>query len=156
MPCNETWCEPSSYASSYSCKMTIKSENPLKSITKIGVQTEKHDGRMETLRTDGPCQNNIPPPEICRRGIIITTQNWMEYHEQCQSSKRPSIDLSLIVKSFSNPFQAANNTKNQRLQTPCSWKQQTLCRDSNSQLINYQSDPLPAAPNMDSYFISII
>ena len=46
--CNQTCCEPSSYASSYSCIMTIKS------ITKIGVRTEKRDGRTDNAKIVSP------------------------------------------------------------------------------------------------------
>ena len=59
MQCNQTLCEPSSDASTYSCKMTITSENQ-KSITKICVLTEKRGGRKGFGRTDN-AKTKYPP-----------------------------------------------------------------------------------------------
>ena len=62
----QTWCEQSSYACTYSCKITIQSENPLPRYVsgQKYVTDGRTEGQTERLWTDGQRQNNIPPRNL--------------------------------------------------------------------------------------------
>ena len=71
----------------------------------------------------------------------------------CQSSMRPSIYFSLIVKSISNPFLEPTSTKAIRVKFIPQGNNGRLWWDSNSWLSDHESHTLPIAPRRPLYYI---